>query len=72
MSTSDRPLTPYGQRQAAALARFFDVRKIDAIVHTGLARTRDTALAIRAARKIELAEDAAWREAAHGAWEGLT
>lgn len=72
MSDSDRPLTAYGQRQAKALARFFAVKKVDAILHTGLSRTHDTAQTIRAARNIPLIENSTWREAKHGAWEGLT
>jgi 2,3-bisphosphoglycerate-dependent phosphoglycerate mutase/probable phosphoglycerate mutase len=72
MSFSDRALTPFGERQAAALAAFLAVRKIDAIVHTGLARTERTALAIAGERAVEFACDPRWREASHGAWEGLT
>jgi 2,3-bisphosphoglycerate-dependent phosphoglycerate mutase/probable phosphoglycerate mutase len=59
-------------QQAGALGRFFAPRKVDAIVHTGLARTEHTALAIRGSRDIEFARDERWREASHGAWEGLT
>jgi alpha-ribazole phosphatase len=72
MSASDRPLTPYGERQARALGAMLATRKIDVIIHSGLARTRDTALAVRGERKITLVEDARWREASHGCWEGLT
>jgi broad specificity phosphatase PhoE len=72
MSDSDRSLTPFGERQARALAAFFAARKVDAIVHTGLARTERTAQAIAGVRPIMLACDRRWREAAHGAWEGLT
>ena len=72
LSVSDRPLTPFGQRQAHALARFFSAKKIDVILHTGLQRTQLTAEAIRGQRPILVARDEAWREAAHGAWEGLT
>ena len=72
MSVSDRPLTPYGLRQATALGRFFQARKIDVLIHTGLQRTVLTARAIQRQRIIPLIEDPAWREAAHGDWEGLT
>jgi alpha-ribazole phosphatase len=72
LSHSDRVLTPYGRLQADALARHFAARKIDVIVHSGLARTRDTALAIAGQRKLALIADERWREASHGAWEGLT
>lgn len=72
MSFSDRLLTPFGQLQTEALARFFTSRKVDALVHSGLARTEATALAIRSQRDIEVVCDERWREALHGAWEGLT
>jgi alpha-ribazole phosphatase len=72
LSVSDRALTPFGVRQAEALGRFFSVRKIDVIVHSGLSRTRTTAEAIRGARRIPVVDDPSWREAHHGAWEGLT
>ena len=73
MSAADRPLTPYGERQAAALARFFEIKKIDGLLHTGLQRTRLTAQAIQRGRTtIPLIEDIAFREADHGDWEGLT
>ena len=72
MSSADRPLTPYGQRQAQALTRFFMPRKVDAVVHSGLARTECTACAIAAGRSLPLIADVRWREACHGAWEGLT
>ena len=72
MSSADRPLTPYGQRQAQALARFFAPRQVDVIVHSGLSRTESTAQTIAAGRPLALAADVRWREADHGAWEGLT
>lgn len=72
MSASDRPLTVHGVRQSAALQRFFAARPVDVIVHSGVSRTRDTAEAIRGSRGIECVEDVRWREASHGAWEGLT
>ena len=72
LSYSDRPLTPFGSGQAAALARFFNSRKIDVMLHTGLARTEATAKAIISSRAIPLGCDEQWREASHGDWEGLT
>ncbi len=72
MSAADRPLTPFGEWQTQALARFFVTRKVDVIVHTGLVRTEATALAIRGERAIPMLSDLRWREASHGAWEGLT
>ena len=72
LSHSDRLLTTFGQGQAAALARFFSARKIDGVLHTGLARTQATAQAIVGTRAIHVVCDEAWREANHGDWEGLT
>ena len=72
LSHSDRALTPFGEQQAQALGTFFHTRKIDAILHTGLSRSESTARAIRGARNIDIACDDRWREANHGAWEGLT
>ncbi|MCS6774414.1 MAG: histidine phosphatase family protein [Anaerolineae bacterium] len=72
MSHTDRPLTAFGEAQAAALARFFQARRIDAVLHSGLTRTRATAERLVGARTIPVFADARWREADHGAWEGLT
>lgn len=72
LSFTDRPLTPFGLQQAQALNRFFHARKVDAIVHSSLARTETTAHAIAGARPITLHCDERWREASHGLWEGLT
>src|SRR5262249_40906373 len=65
-------LTPYGLRQAAALAR--RLRRIPfgvAVVGPAL-RTQVTAETILAERDIPIVVDARWREASHGRWEGLT
>lgn len=72
MSFSDRNLTPFGERQATALARFFAAKKVDAVLHTGLLRTQATAQAVAGARPIPQHRDDAWREVEHGDWEGLT
>jgi 2,3-bisphosphoglycerate-dependent phosphoglycerate mutase/probable phosphoglycerate mutase len=72
LSHTDAPLTGFGEAQARAAQTFFSRRKIDVIVHSGLARTRETGLIVRGDRKIDLAADVRWREASHGAWEGLT
>jgi 2,3-bisphosphoglycerate-dependent phosphoglycerate mutase/probable phosphoglycerate mutase len=72
LSITDRPLTAFGEQQAGALAHFFKARKVDAMVHSALARTEATAKAIAGARAIPLHGDARWREASHGLWEGLT
>lgn len=72
LSFTDRPLTTFGAQQARALNRFFRARKVDAIVHSGLARTTATAQAIAGTRPIPIHRDERWREASHGLWEGLT
>jgi len=72
MSESDRALTTFGQQQACALGRFFYTRKVDAVIHTGLARTEAVARAICGGRSIPITCDPRWREASHGVWEGLT
>ena len=72
LSDADRELTDYGRLQAQALARFFASRRVEVIVHSGLARSEATALAIRGARDVPIVRDERWREVFHGAWEGLT
>lgn len=72
LSVSDRVLTAFGERQARALGVFFNSRTIDVIVHTGLGRTGQTADVIKGARQVAIECDPRWREASHGAWEGLT
>jgi 2,3-bisphosphoglycerate-dependent phosphoglycerate mutase/probable phosphoglycerate mutase len=71
LSDTDLPLTPYGERQARAANAFFGHRKVDVIVHSGLARTAATATLIAAQHGAALVCDPRWREASHGAWEGL-
>src|SRR5689334_8300878 len=72
LSNTDRPLTAYGLRQAQALGCFFNSRKIDVILHSGLERTRHVALTIAGRRDIHIVDDPQWREVSHGVWEGLT
>src|SRR6185295_10367182 len=69
---TDSPLTPYGRRQAEALAR--RLRRIPfgvALVGPHL-RTRATAEIILRGRELPIFEDSRWSEANHGRWEGLT
>ncbi|HET9222901.1 MAG TPA: histidine phosphatase family protein [Roseiflexaceae bacterium] len=68
----DSPLTSYGLRQAAALAR--RLRRIPfsvALVSPAL-RAQVTAETILAERDVPIIEEPGWREASHGRWEGLT
>jgi 2,3-bisphosphoglycerate-dependent phosphoglycerate mutase/probable phosphoglycerate mutase len=69
---TDSPLTPYGLRQAAALAR--RLRRIPfgvAVVSPAL-RAQVVAETILAERHVPIVEDPRWRETSHGRWEGLT
>ncbi len=72
LSDTDVPLTPLGERQASALARFFAARRVDVVVHSGLQRTALVARAIVGNRPIPIHTDLRWREVRHGRWEGLT
>jgi alpha-ribazole phosphatase len=69
---SDVPLSALGERQAAALAERLHDERLDAIVTSDLQRARSTAEAVTAYHDAPLVEDAALREIAMGAWEGLT
>lgn len=71
-SYTDRPLTDYGRRQARALAAHFAGRRVDAVIHSGVSRTEAVARAIVGARHLPCLPSEDWREASHGAWEGLT
>jgi alpha-ribazole phosphatase len=69
---ADSPLTPYGLRQVAALARRlrripFGVTLVSPTLHA-----RVTAETILADRDVPIIEEPRWREASHGRWEGLT
>src|SRR5262245_17926162 len=72
LGATDSPLTPYGLRQAAALAR--RLRRIPfgvAVVSPAL-RAQVTAETILAERDTPIVEEPRWRETSHGRWEGLT
>ncbi|NNJ12548.1 histidine phosphatase family protein [Chloroflexales bacterium ZM16-3] len=72
-SHSDSPLTSYGQRQVAALAKRLRRIPFNLIITSPRERTRLAAEAIAADHKgAALREDPAWAEANHGRWEGLT
>lgn len=70
--SSDSPLTPYGRRQAAALA--FRLRRIpfSIAIISPCGRARETAAAILHGRGVPRIEDPRWTETGHGRWEGLT
>jgi alpha-ribazole phosphatase len=69
---SDVPLSALGERQAEALARRLSGERFDAMVTSDLRRARSTAEAVARHHTLPLVEDAALREIALGAWEGLT
>ncbi len=85
-SRSDRPLTRFGQAQAEAVACRLQRIPLTAITSSGLVRTDElTRIVIARQRRSLRAEhwkehpgvrhverDERWREADHGAWEGLT
>jgi alpha-ribazole phosphatase len=70
--SSDPPLTPYGQRQAEALAERLRRLPFDTAIvgpHQRAQATTETILRNRTATTII---DPRWAEVNHGAWEGLT
>jgi 2,3-bisphosphoglycerate-dependent phosphoglycerate mutase/probable phosphoglycerate mutase len=70
--TSDSPLTAYGLRQAAALARRLQRIPFTSALVSPHNRTRSVAAMILAGRTVPLSEDACWDELHHGRWEGLS
>jgi 2,3-bisphosphoglycerate-dependent phosphoglycerate mutase/probable phosphoglycerate mutase len=73
-SHADRPLTPFGQARSAAVAHRLRRIRFHAVVSSGLVRTDLLAATIaeRQVRPPQQIVDPRWREADHGAWEGLT
>lgn len=71
-SRSDSHLTPFGQRQAAALAFRLRRTPFDVAITSPTTRARRTAESILANRATVLADDARWAETHHGRWEGMT
>jgi len=70
--TTDSPLTPFGMRQADALAQ--RLRRIpfkSAVVGPAM-RARLTAESILGDREAPMLDDPRWAETHHGSWEGLT
>ena len=74
LSRTDLALTGFGLRRAEAIAWRLRRQPLTAVVHSGLRRTAQTALALTGGRERppELEVDRRWREAEHGRWEGLT
>ncbi|HJZ50483.1 MAG TPA: histidine phosphatase family protein [Roseiflexaceae bacterium] len=70
--TSDSPLTPFGMRQAEALARRLRRIPFKVAITSPSLRARLTAEAILGDREAPMLDDSRWAEANHGRWEGLT
>jgi 2,3-bisphosphoglycerate-dependent phosphoglycerate mutase/probable phosphoglycerate mutase len=69
---SGSPLTPFGLRQAEALAQRLRRIPFKVVITSPTTRARQTAEAILGDREAPLVEDARWAETNHGRWEGLT
>lgn len=69
---SDSPLTPYGARQAQALAHRLRRLPFTAAIVSPRRHAQDTAEAILAGRNLAITADPRWAEIDHGCWEGLT
>jgi probable phosphoglycerate mutase len=72
LGTTDAPLTPLGQVQAAQLARAAGVFHVTAIYTSPLVRARQTAEALAALYDLRMMEDGRLREEAFGDWENRT
>lgn len=69
---TDSPLTPFGIRQAAALAQRLRRTPFKLVVVSPVTRARHTAESILGDRAAPMLEDPRWAETNHGRWEGLT
>jgi alpha-ribazole phosphatase len=69
---TDTALDEIGQRQAAALGRYFGNVAVDAIYSSTLRRAEQTAAAISSAASVPVSLDERLRETSFGLWEGLT
>ncbi len=68
----DSPLTPFGVRQAEALAQRLRRTPFKLAITSPATRTRLTAEAILGDRETPMIDDPRWAETHHGRWEGLT
>jgi len=69
---TDGPLTPFGLRQADALARRLQRIPFKLAIVSPSARARLTAEVILGDRAAPMIDDPRWAETHHGRWEGLT
>lgn len=73
LGRGDSPLTDYGRRQHAALARRLRALPFTRVIVSPTERTHALATAILNGRSpIPVLEDPRWCEIDHGLWEGLT
>jgi alpha-ribazole phosphatase len=68
----DIPLSPYGRRQATALAQRLTAETLHMLYASDLQRTWETAWAIAAPQALYVHAEPRLREMAFGRWEGLT
>jgi alpha-ribazole phosphatase len=69
---TDVPLSPHGERQAAALARVMENESVQLLYASDLRRAWDTALILAESLGLSPRKEARLRELAFGRWEGLT
>ena len=68
----DVPLNEKGRDQARLLSRRLGGDKIDVIYASPLRRAWETAMTVAAPHQVEILANDSLKEAAYGAWEGLT
>ncbi|HEX8833576.1 MAG TPA: histidine phosphatase family protein [Abditibacteriaceae bacterium] len=68
---ADKPLTPRGENQAAAVAHRLSRETVGVVQSSDLQRARITAEKIAAPHGLAVAQNRLWREINYGAWEGL-
>lgn len=69
---SDMGLSRAGRAALPAIIEALRTYRIKSVVHSGLRRAREPAIAIAIALNLPVAADHAWRERDFGAWEGRT
>lgn len=69
---TDIPLSPNGQRQAAALARVMVTETVHTLYASDLQRTLQTAQTLAKTLGLPVQQEPRLREMSFGAWEGLT
>jgi len=68
----DVPLSDHGRWEARRAAQFLEAEPVDAVVSSGLSRTRYGAEWIARKRGLEVEHDAGLREIERGDWAGMT